>query len=171
MRSRGDRALTTKPAACDQAASEPAALSFDDLYAHDYQPLVRLAFVLLGGHGPAEEIVQDSFAKVYERWDALESPGGYLRTCVVNGCRQALRQRRLVGRRLRAGSAAVAELEADHLIGALACLSPQRRAAVVLRYYLDLSEAEIATTLGVAPGTVKSMLHRSLTQLRGVVER
>jgi RNA polymerase sigma factor (sigma-70 family) len=65
----------------------------------------------------------------------------------------------------------VAELGADHLLDALGALPPRRRAAVVLRYYEDLSEAEIAAVLKVRPGTVKSMLHRSLLQLRGVVER
>jgi RNA polymerase sigma-70 factor (sigma-E family) len=144
---------------------------FEDLYAAEYRPMVRLAFVVLGRDGPAEEVVQDAFARVYERWDSLVTPGGYLRTCVVNGCRDVLRRQRLaVWRRPDPGPFS-SELGADHLVDALAALPPRRRAAVVLRYYGDLSEAEIAATLGVRPGTVKSMLHRSLAQLRGVIER
>jgi RNA polymerase sigma-70 factor (sigma-E family) len=145
--------------------------TFEDLYALEYRPMVRLAFVLVGRDGPAEEVVQDGFAKVYERWDSLQAPGGYLRTCVVNGCRDVLRRRRMaIWKRPDPGPLA-SELGADHLADALASLPPKRRAAVVLRYYGDLSEAEIAATLGVRPGTVKSMLHRSLLQLRGVIER
>ena len=145
--------------------------TFEDLYALEYRPMVRLAFVMLGRDGPAEEVVQDGFARVYERWDTLHSPGGYLRTCVVNGCRDVLRRQRLaIWRRPDPGPTS-SDLGVDHLTDALAALPPKRRAAVVLRYYGDLSEAEIAATLGVRPGTVKSMLHRSLAQLRGVIER
>ncbi len=147
------------------------ATTFEDLYALEYRPMVRLAFVLLGRDGPAEEVVQDGFARVYERWDSLQAPGGYLRTCVVNGCRDVLRRQRLAIWKRPDPRPTSSELEVDHLTDALAALSPQRRAAVVLRYYGDLSEAEIAATLGVRPGTVKSMLHRSLAQLRGVIER
>ena len=64
-----------------------------------------------------------------------------------------------------------ATLGADHLLDALQALPPKRRAALVLRYYDDLSEAEIASVLGVRPGTVKSMLHRGLAQLREDIER
>jgi DNA-directed RNA polymerase specialized sigma24 family protein len=145
--------------------------TFEDLYTTDYRPLVRLAFVMLGHHGPAEEVVQDSFAKVYERWATLDKPGGYLRTCVVNGCREVHRRRRLALWRRPSVVPGTSDLGADHMLSALACLTPKRRAAVVLRYYLDMPEAEIAETLDVRPGTVKSMLHRSLTQLREVIER
>ena len=145
--------------------------TFEELYTLEYRPMVRLAFVLLGRDGPAEEVVQDGFARVYERWDRLETPGGYLRTCVVNGCRDVLRRQRLaIWKRPDPGPTS-SEHGFDHLTDALAALPPKRRAAVVLRYYGDLSEAEIAATLGVRPGTVKSMLHRSLAQLRGVIER
>ncbi|HVF13176.1 MAG TPA: SigE family RNA polymerase sigma factor [Acidimicrobiales bacterium] len=152
---------------------EPAAptTTFEALYVLEYRPMVRLAFVLLGRDGPAEETVQDAFARVYERWDSLQAPGGYLRTCVVNGCRDVLRRRRMAVWKRPDPAPLSSELGADHLSDALAELPARRRAAVVLRYYCDLSEAEIAATLGVRPGTVKSMLHRSLIQLRGVIER
>jgi len=145
--------------------------TFEALYASDYQPLVRLAVLMLDERGRAEEVVQDSFAKVYERWANLDNPAGYLRTCVVNGCREVLRRRRLAYWRQGPQTATFSVLGADDLLPALSCLAPKRRAAVVLRYYLDLSEAEIADTLGIRPGTVKSMLHRSMAQLREVIER
>jgi len=147
------------------------ATTFEDLYALEYRPMVRLAFVLLGRDGPAEEVVQDGFARVFERWGSLQTPGAYLRTCVVNGSRDVLRRQRMALWKRPDPGPLFAELGADDLTDALAALPPRRRAAVVLRYYGDLSEAEIAATLGVRPGTVKSMLHRSLTQLRGVIER
>ena len=144
--------------------------TFEGLYALEYRPIVRLAFVMLGRDGPAEEVVQDGFARVYERWDSLDSPGGYLRTCVVNGFATSS-----AANGWRSGDGPTRDrrrrARVDHLTDALAALPPKRRAAVVLRYYGDLSEAEIAATLGVRPGTVKSMLHRSLAQLRGVIER
>ena len=144
-------------------------LTFEALYLAQYGAMVRLAFVLVDGS--AEEVVQDAFAKVYQRWGSIDRPSAYLRTCVINGARDVLRRRRLAVWRRPDPLPQAADLAADHLLDALAVLTPRKRAAVVLRYYEDLSEAEIAEVLGVRPGTVKSMLHRSLLQLRGVVER
>ena len=152
---------------------EPAELlppvTFEALYLAEYRPMVRLAYVMVDGS--AEEVVQDAFARVYERWGSIDRPAAYLRTCVVNGSRALLRRRRLAVWRRPDPVPESMEPAADHILDALAALPPRRRAAVVLRYYEDLSEAEIAAVLGVRPGTVKSMLHRSLLQLRGVVER
>lgn len=154
---------------CLVPVDEPAAPTFEALYLAQYQAMVRLAFVMVDG--AAEEVVQDAFAKVYERWGTIDRPPAYLRACVVNGARDVLRRRRLAVWRRPEPSPAAADLAADHLLDALSVLTPRRRAAVVLRYYEDLSEGEIAAVLGVRPGTVKSLLHRSLLQLRGVVER
>lgn len=148
-----------------------SALTFEQLYASEYRPLVRLAFVMLGGSNRAEEVVQDAFGRVYERWASLDNPGGYLRTCVVNGCRDVLRRQRLAVWKRPDPGPAFAELGFDHVADALTRLSPRQRAAVVLRYYSDLPEAEIAVALGVRPGTVKSLLHRGLAQLREEIER
>ena len=144
--------------------------TFEDLYVAEYHTMVGLAFVLVGADGPAEEVAQDAFARVYERWTSLDNPGGYLRTCVVNGSRDVVR-RRLVRWRRPYPASPYAELGADHLGDALDRLPAKRRAAIVLRYYADLSEAEIAEALGVRPGTVKSMLHRGIAELREVIER
>lgn len=144
--------------------------TFEELYLAEYRPMVRLAFVMLGGDGPAEEVTQDAFARVYERWDRIDNPGGYLRTCVLNGCRDVLRRRILKWKR-PCPAPVHSELGADHLGDAIDRLPPKRRAAIVLRYYADLSEAEIADALGVRPGTVKSLLHRGMAQLREVIER
>ncbi|MGH9222343.1 MAG: sigma factor [Acidimicrobiales bacterium] len=76
---------------------------FEDVYTAEYVPMVRLAFLLVGGTGHAEEIVQDAFARLYERWDGLDRPGAYLRATVVNGARDVLR-RRMVARRRAPGA-------------------------------------------------------------------
>jgi RNA polymerase sigma factor (sigma-70 family) len=163
---------TRRPAAAavTPPAEQPGAVAadasyFDELYEAELEPMVRLAFVLLRDREQAQEIVQDAFAAVYERSGRIANPGGYLRQSVVNGCRRAMR-RRQVAERLRRERSQTAELGADHILDAVDRLPVRRRAAVILRYYLDWSEADIAEALGVRPGTVKSMLHRSLEQLR-----
>jgi RNA polymerase sigma-70 factor (sigma-E family) len=152
-----------------RAAMVETVETFEAVYDREYAPMVRLAFLLVDSNEVAEEVVQDAFARLHERWDGITNPGGYLRTSVVNRARDVQRRRRRE-RRLRIVSAEEATLGADHLGDALAALPSKRRAALVLRYYEDLSEAEIAEVLGVRPGTVKSMLHRGLAQLREVIE-
>ena len=143
--------------------------TFESLYADEVDAMARLAFLMVGSEAQAEELVHDAFARLYERWDRVDNPGGYLRTCVVNGCKDRLR-RRGVERRHAAAAPGTVEPAADHLADVLAALPYRQRAAVVLRYYEDRSEADIADLLGVRPGTVKSLLHRGLVGLREVIE-
>ena len=98
------------------------------------------------------------------------NPGAYLRTCVVNRCRDLQRRRRTERRTPLPPAERSTELGADELADALAALPIKRRAAIVLRYYDGLSEARIAEVLGVPPGTVKSLLSRGLAELREVIE-
>jgi RNA polymerase sigma factor (sigma-70 family) len=130
-----------------------------------------VAFLMMGSRAEAEDVVQDSFARVELRWNRLENPAGYLHRCVVNRSHDMLRRRRLERRFGRLRRDETSELQADELGDALAALPPKRRAAVVLRYFAGLPEREIAEVLGVRPGTVKSMLHRALAQLREEIER
>jgi RNA polymerase sigma factor (sigma-70 family) len=132
--------------------------------------MVRLAFLLTGGDPAAEELVHDAFLAVHRRWDSIDTPGGYLRTVVVNACRshqrrQAMRQRTP----LRVVTAATDA--PDELTDALRRLPQRQRAAVVLRYYADLPEVEIAALLGCRVPAVKSLLHRALGSLREVIDR
>lgn len=146
---------------------------FDRLFSDERVVMVRLAWLLTGSEPLAEEITQD--AQVFERWDKLDNPGGYLRSCVVNGSRRAER-RRSVERRHAPGAepdpsvSGGEDVAAPDLVAALRTLQPKRRAAVVLRYWGGYSQAEVADALGVRVGTVKSMLHRALADLRKVVE-
>jgi len=147
------------------------AATFDDLFRRRYEPMVRVAFLLVGSQAEAEDVVQDAFARVELRWSRIDNPEGYLHRCVVNRSHDVLRRRRLEQRFRLLRRDETSELQVDELADALAALSPRRRAAVVLRYYAGLREREIAEALGVRPGTVKSMLHRALSELREVIER
>jgi RNA polymerase sigma-70 factor (sigma-E family) len=150
------------------------------LFRERHAELVRLAVLLVGDRPSAEDVVQDVFARLCLR-DRLPDGDGsldYVRAAVLNGCRSALR-RRAVARRFRISSGplergtmhASAEHEAilaedrKQVLAALAALPPRRREVLVLRYWLGLSEAEIAAVLGISPGTVKSTAARGLAAL------
>ena len=160
--------------AADAVPDDPLATLHRDHYAS----LVRLASVMLGDVGVAEQVVQDAFVKLAVRWGGLrriENPPAYLRSIVLNGCRSHLRHRK-VGDRYdarRTVSTAVATPEAealahaehDRMVAALRRLPGRQREALVLRYYMDLPEAAIAATMRVSPGSVKTHLHRGLAAL------
>lgn len=150
----------------------PVVASLDELFRVEYQPMVRVAYLVLGDVDQAEDVVQDAFARVQARGGRVREPGAYLRRCVVNGCTDRLRSRRRTGSvdgRMTRWEPAPAP--GDHVIDAVRKLSPRRRAAVVLRYYLDWSEADILSAMRVRPGTVKALLHQGIDELRKVIER
>jgi RNA polymerase sigma-70 factor (sigma-E family) len=155
-----DVPLIGAPAECEPAGA------FDEFYVAAYAPMVRLAWAMLDRRDLAEEVVQDAFAAVYPRFDGLHEPGAYLRTCVMNKCRQALRRRRVARRRSDVEQPAAVEDYHDHLFDVIRRLPARQRAVVVLRYQQGLGEREIADTLGMAPGTVKSCLSRAKDRLR-----
>ncbi|NUW35744.1 SigE family RNA polymerase sigma factor [Nonomuraea sp. SMC257] len=143
--------------------------------------LVRLAFLLLGDQGTAEDVVQDAFAAVYRRWSTMADRGQvlpYLRTAVVNGCRMVLRRRAIIGRFRGRPEVPFWSAEAAALLGetrrqvflAVRALPRRQREVLVLRFYLDLSEAEIAQVMGVSRGTVKSTASRALKVLAGKLQ-
>lgn len=142
---------------------------FVDLYESRFVPMVRLARLLTAGDPAAEELVQDAFLRVRSKWNAIEHPQPYLRVAVVHACRNHQRRRGLERRQVTA--AGVTADEHHELRGVIAALPPRQRAVLVLRYYEDLPEAEIAAMLGCSVAAVKSLLHRGLQDLRKVVER
>jgi RNA polymerase sigma-70 factor (sigma-E family) len=141
--------------------------SFAEFYRSAGPSVLRLAVLLVDDPSTAADVVQEAFVQVLRRWHRLDSPEAYLHRCVVNGSRSILR-RRLVRRRavdrLRPMPPHVDEIH--ELSDSLSLLTSRQRAAVVLRYYLDLPESAIADALDVRPGTVKSTLHTALSRLR-----
>jgi RNA polymerase sigma-70 factor (sigma-E family) len=161
------------------AAPDPAGSELTALFRSHHLDLVRLATMLTGDRSTGEDVVQDAFERVHAAWDRLAGSGGvglsYLRTAVINGSREVHRRRKVARRHEirepdEAGqvSAEQAVLGAERhreVAAALARLPRRRREVLVLRYYLELSEAEIAQTLNVSPGTVKSSAARGLAAL------
>jgi RNA polymerase sigma-70 factor (sigma-E family) len=145
----------------------PGEWDFDELYRSEYARMVALARLVAGELAVAEEIVQDAYVQLYRTWSSVEYPLTYLRIAVVNGCRSHGR-RRTVERRHRspAREPVVLDTNAIAIRDALEVLTPRQRAAVVLRYFEDLPERDIADALGCRPGTVKSLLSRSIAKLR-----
>jgi RNA polymerase sigma factor (sigma-70 family) len=147
--------------------------------------LVRLAAFALGERELAQEVVQDVFARVYRKPPALRNPGEelrYLRSAVLNRCRTRM-ARAATGRRadvrLRAQprpyarsteDAGVDAATRDAVLAAVRKLPRRQRDVVLLRYWLDLPEAEIAATLGVSVGTVKTSAHRAMASLAPLLE-
>ena len=142
--------------------------SFDDVYRESRPPMLRVAYLIVGSHALAEELVQDAFLRLHEHFDDVENPGGYLRTIVVR-LSVAVRNRTAAeANRLAAAyePAPTGDAEIDSTWDALIRLRPERRAVLVLRFYEDLRPAEIAHLLDVREGTVRSRLHRGLADLR-----
>jgi RNA polymerase sigma-70 factor (sigma-E family) len=161
------------PVGAGAAGSSPPAAptdpTFADLYRDAYADMVRLAFLLTGSPEVSQDVVQDAFVAMHRSWSRVREPRAYLRRAVVNGCTSHHRRRF----RERARPLVVrpdAALEADELFDVLAALPDRQRAAVVLRYWHDLDEQQIADALGCRPGTVGSLLHRALARLREVIE-
>ena len=140
-------------------------VTFDELYDAQYPTMVRLAHTLVDTREQAEEVVQDAFAAVYERYDRVEHPAAYLRTTVLNGCRRTLR-RRMLARRHPTPPSEDGSLVYNHVVDAIRRLPHKQRSMIVLRYDLQLTDAEIAETMQVPIGTVKSTLHRAVAALR-----
>jgi RNA polymerase sigma-70 factor (sigma-E family) len=146
-------------------ADAPSA-QLGELYSAHRDPLIRLAYVLTGSQAVAEDLVHDTFVRVYPRLATLGEPGAYLRRSVVNACfswhRRQQRQRTAV---LDPPAAPLPDEDIE-MWEALGHLTAARRTVLVLRYYLDLPEAEVAAILGWRVGTVKSATHRALRDLR-----
>jgi len=149
-----------------------------ELYRSHRLGLLRLAVLLTDDQALAEDVVQDAFLALQRRWHAVDpaAAAGYLRTSVVNGARSWHRRRRVARRHLQtvvledAPPADLAVLLGDEhrqVVEALRTLPRRQREVLVLRYWSDLSEAEIAAVLGVARGTVKSSASRALAALEG----
>ena len=166
-----------RPATLSRACRERLDVAL--IFRQHHAGLVRLALLLVGDRGSAEDVVQDVFTRLCARGRVLEQDSAlaYVRTAVVNGCRSVLR-RRALARRIaitRAASLRDAQESAEHaailaedrrrVLAALAALPSRRREVLVLRFYLNLSVAEVAAALGISQGSVKSAAARGLEAL------
>ena len=153
-----------------------------ELYSTHYRSLVRLAALLVRDIGTAEEVVQDSFVAMHGGWRRLRDSDkalSYLRQSVVNRSRSVLRHRVVVDRNApkpppdmpSAEHGAIALFERSAVISALRTLPARQREALVLRFYADMSEAQIADAMQISRGAVKSHTARAMQSLRTVLER
>lgn len=179
--------LSRSPAGGDGNLDADTAIA--GLYAAHWRPLVRLAWLFVHDQGRAEDVVQDAFVATHRNWDKVREQAAataYLRRAVVNGCRSWGRHEQVVRRELvaEAGRAdafgrdaapsaereALADLGNAGMLAALRALPDRQREVLVLRYWSELSESQIAATLSISPGTVKSTASRALDQLEQLLE-
>jgi len=164
------------------SADAEAYRAVTELYGLHYRSLVRLAAMLVRDVGTAEEVVQESFIAMHGGWGRLrdgEKALSYLRQSVVNRSRSVLRHRVVVDRNAPAPApdmpsaehGAIALFERSAVIAALRTLPARQREAVVLRFYADMSEAQIAYAMQISRGAVKSHTARAMQALRTVLER
>jgi RNA polymerase sigma-70 factor (sigma-E family) len=155
---------------------------FIELYALHYRMLVRTAWLLVRDVPTAEEVVQDAFISMNDAWQRLrdaENALAYVRQAVVNRSRSVLRHQMVVEKHPEqappdmpsAEHGALVSIQRAAVVAALQGLPPRQREAIVLRYYADLSEAEIATAMGISRGAVKSHTARGMAALRAALER
>jgi RNA polymerase sigma factor (sigma-70 family) len=149
-------------------------LTFEDLFAEQHERLFRALYLIVGNTAEAEELMQDAFLTVLERWDRIENPAGYLYRTAMNATRSRFRRIAIAAKRtLAPGQSedqfAVADLR-DELVRALKDLPERQRAALVLVDLLDYSSEEASKALGVTPATVRSLASHGRAALKITLE-
>jgi RNA polymerase sigma-70 factor (sigma-E family) len=158
----------------DASVAEASRLA--EIFTQQRRGLLRIAVLLVGDRPTAEDVVQEAFLGLQRRWQGLKDPASavpYARRSVINGCHSVLRRRAVAGRfrhphepaTWSAESAALLSEERREVLRALERLPPRRREVIVLRFYLDLTDAEIAYTMGISEATVRSTAARALRAL------
>lgn len=176
--SQGSGLAVTSSQAGDEQDAAAEAVTW--LYKAHVVSLTRLAHVMLGDRAAAEDVVHDAFCGLYLRWHHLDDTGkavSYVRSSVLNGCRSVMR------RRIRADvdsepppaasaeSAVMAAEERQEIMRAIRQLPPRQREVLVLRYYLDLSDADIAAVMGIGASSVRSAARRAGQSLGRTMRR
>jgi RNA polymerase sigma-70 factor (sigma-E family) len=160
--------------------SGPSVEGVESLFRSEYARLLRLATLLVDDRWTAEELVQEAFLQLFKHRTHVNSEAAsfYLRAAVINLSRSRLRRIAVSRRAHRQMTSEPDRVDdgietADHdraVLDAIRALPRRQRECVALRYYLDLSEAEIAVTLGITAGTVKSHTHRARQSLARTLE-
>ena len=166
----GHRGVTRSP---ELRALPPAerAKDFDQVFRGEYAAILRLATVLVRSAPVGEELTQEAFVRLHRTFDDVVNPAGFLRTVVVRlastwRTRAAMEQERLA-RLAPQADASIDEIdEIDETWEALGRLRPERSTVLVLRFYEDMSNEDIARVLGCSAGTVRSRVRRALSDLR-----
>ena len=149
--------------------------AIESLFHAWYPRLVHTAFCLVGDWDTAEQLTQDAYLRLWRRWRWLRDPQAapaYLQRTVLNSARATIRRRVIERRALRSVGLPLTEKAAPDVAAevelrrALAALPARKRACVVLRHLVGMSEAETADVLGISIGTVKSQTHKGLRELR-----
>jgi RNA polymerase sigma-70 factor (sigma-E family) len=159
-----------------------AAQSLTELFREHHVELVRLALVMVQDLATAEDVVQDAFERLHRGWPNLRQPENslsYVRSSVLNGCR-SVHRRAAVARRhaptlaepvdAAGPDGALAATDRGEMVAALRHLPRRQREVLVLRYYLDLDVTEVASTLRISPGSVRSTTARGLARLAHVLK-
>jgi RNA polymerase sigma factor (sigma-70 family) len=146
---------------------------FITFYRSEYPKSVRLAYTLMGSIEGAEDVVQELFARIHPRFHQLQNPHAYLRIGIIHRCQDVWKSRRVATDRiaLTLVDAPTAASGSGELFDVLLSLPYRQRAVLVLRYWADWSEADIAEALGCRPGAVKSLASRGLAKLRKEIEQ
>jgi len=166
-----------RPSDLPHEVAAPVALvpaTFEELFTAHHGRLFRALYLIVGNSFEAEELMQDAFLRVLERWDRLENPEGYLYRCAINSTRSRFRRLQVAARRtLSPGQPedpfAAADLR-DELVRALRALPERQRAALVLTDLLDLKSEEAATLLGCTAASVRSLASHGRAALRPTLE-
>jgi RNA polymerase sigma-70 factor (sigma-E family) len=160
----------------ETAAGDPVGAGVSALYQAHAVGLIRLAVIMLGDRAAAEDVVQEAFYGLYRRWDYLSDASkalSYVRSAVLNRCRSELRSRIRHERRLVPATGYQASPETQVLLGeehrevlaALHALPDRQREVLMLRFFLDLPESQIAASMGISTSTVRSTMSRALARL------
>jgi len=151
------------PVPTDRIAADSV---FTEFYRAEHAGQVRRAALMLGSSEEANDIVHEALAAMYGRWDLIDHPGPYLNRAVLNGCRAAANRRRAdlrVRKRLRVE---VETSREETLLDIIKLLPFNQRAAIVLRFYAQMTEHDIAITLDVPQGSIGPWINRALTTMR-----
>jgi len=163
-----------------RAGSRAGVVDLHDLYLSQRQALVRLAWLLVDDLGDAEDVVHQAFVQAHLAWGRLRGPDralAYLRRAVLHGARSRPRRLRALAHQVPAPSGGTGPAEPvavgeDHVraLAAVRSLPLRQRECLVLRFYFDLSAAEMADALGISAGAVETHVHRGLEALAGCQE-
>ena len=156
-----------------EETGRPGRPPFDEVYGAERPAIVRLAALLVGSQAIAEELAQDAFLRLFELYDDVDNPPGFLRTVVVRLAISWQRRQRTELRVVqRVGVDRPTSIpEIDETWEALARLAPEKRTVLVLRYYEHLHHDEIAALLGSPAATIRSRTRRALKDLKKELAR